>query len=87
MELPRINTCSVAVIGLGYVGLPLALELSKEQKCIRTGENLRRRIIGFDINEKRLKELRKGIEFLSNNSSYNSYIILFYQVFIYFAAG
>ena len=68
MVLPNINTCSVAVIGLGYVGLPLALELSKEQKCIRTGENLRRKIIGFDINEKRLKELRKGIDSTNESS-------------------
>ncbi len=36
------------IIGLGYVGLPLILNLSKKFNCI-----------GFDINEKRVKTLRK----------------------------
>ncbi len=39
----------IAVIGLGYVGLPLAVEFAKF-----------RHVVGFDINEKRLSELRKG---------------------------
>ena len=30
---PDLNTCTLAVIGLGYVGLPLAVELSKPQDC------------------------------------------------------
>lgn len=42
---------SVCVAGLGYVGLPLALLLSKKFN-----------VIGFDIDEKRIKELRKGID-------------------------
>ena len=33
----------IAVIGLGYVGLPLAVEFGKK-----------RQVIGFDINEKEL---------------------------------
>ena len=37
---------SIAVIGLGYVGLPLAVEFGK-----------RRRVIGFDININRLNDL------------------------------
>ena len=41
----------LAVIGLGYVGLPLALEFAKK-----------RNIIGFDTNEKRIKELNSGID-------------------------
>ena len=40
----------LAVIGLGYVGLPLALEYGKKTK-----------VIGFDINEKCTNELNKGI--------------------------
>ena len=40
---------SIAVIGLGYVGLPLALELAKSFK-----------VTGFDINERNLELLRKG---------------------------
>jgi UDP-N-acetyl-D-glucosamine/UDP-N-acetyl-D-galactosamine dehydrogenase len=43
---------NIAVIGLGYVGLPLALELA--QKFPET--------IGFDINEKKVEELRRGID-------------------------
>ncbi len=39
----------IAVIGLGYVGLPLAIEFGKI-----------RPVIGFDINEARIAELRGG---------------------------
>ena len=39
----------IAIIGLGYVGLPLAVEFAKLYKTI-----------GFDINDKRIKELRDG---------------------------
>ena len=41
----------LAIIGLGYVGLPLALEFSKK-----------RLVIGFDIYKKRIKELSSGID-------------------------
>ena len=54
--------CTVAVIGLGYVGLPLALEFAKPGKCIRTGESIRRLVIGFDIHAQRLDELRAGYD-------------------------
>jgi UDP-N-acetyl-D-galactosamine dehydrogenase len=50
----------VAVIGLGYVGLPLAVAFAVPQACVRTGRPLRRRVIGFDVNEARLEELRGG---------------------------
>lgn len=40
---------TLAIIGLGYVGLPLAVEFGK-----------RRAVIGFDINPKRVAELRSG---------------------------
>lgn len=39
----------IAVIGLGYVGLPLAVEFGK-----------RRAVLGFDINARRIEELRAG---------------------------
>jgi len=42
---------SVAIIGLGYVGLPLAIEFSKKYKTI-----------GFDINDKRIRELNNKID-------------------------
>ena len=41
----------IAVIGLGYVGLPLAVEFSKKF-----------RVIGYDLNIKRIAELKKGID-------------------------
>ena len=41
----------IAVIGLGYVGLPIALAFAREVK-----------VIGFDINEKRVGMMRKGID-------------------------
>lgn len=42
---------TIAVIGLGYVGLPLAVEFGKM-----------REVIGFDINENRIMELKKGVD-------------------------
>ena len=39
----------IAIIGLGYVGLPLAVEFSKKFE-----------VTGFDINENRIKELQSG---------------------------
>lgn len=44
-----MNDVKIAVIGLGYVGLPLAVEFGKQ-----------RPVIGFDINEARIAELRSG---------------------------
>ncbi|MDR1332504.1 MAG: nucleotide sugar dehydrogenase, partial [Tannerella sp.] len=41
----------IAIIGLGYVGLPLAVEFAGKYP-----------VIGYDINEKRIKELQSGID-------------------------
>jgi len=41
----------IALIGLGYVGLPLAVEFGKK-----------RSVVGFDINQSRINELKKGID-------------------------
>lgn len=41
----------IAVIGLGYVGLPLALELAKHFS-----------VVGFDINTKRVAMMREGVD-------------------------
>ena len=59
---PDQNDCTIAIIGLGYVGLPLAIEFSKKQKCNISGNILRRKVIGFDINSERLKNLKNGID-------------------------
>lgn len=45
------NKYKISVIGLGYVGLPLAISLSKHFK-----------IVGYDENNSRIDELRKGID-------------------------
>lgn len=60
--LPPLHTCTVAVIGLGYVGLPLAAAFATPAACVRTAAPLKRRVIGFDINGQRLDELRQGID-------------------------
>ena len=46
----------IAVVGLGYVGLPLAVEFGKKRK-----------VIGFDINTNRISELKNGFD--SSNGS------------------
>ena len=47
--LNKNKKISLAIIGLGYVGLPLALEFGKK-----------RSVIGFDINKHRINELIYG---------------------------
>jgi UDP-N-acetyl-D-galactosamine dehydrogenase len=42
----------IAVVGLGYVGLPLAAAFGEK-----------REIVGFDINAKRIAELKDGVDF------------------------
>ena len=44
-----INNAKIAVIGLGYVGLPLAVEFAKKYP-----------VTGYDISTPRIKELRQG---------------------------
>ena len=41
----------IAVIGLGYVGLPLAIAFSKFYK-----------VIGYDVNKLRILQLKKNID-------------------------
>tara|TARA_B100000963_G_scaffold158795_1_gene138220 strand:+ start:785 stop:2146 length:1362 start_codon:yes stop_codon:yes gene_type:complete len=62
-NLPDLSNCSICIIGLGYVGLPLAIEFSKVKKCLRTNKILNRKVIGFDLNKKRIKELKEGKDF------------------------
>jgi len=44
-----LNDFKLAIIGLGYVGLPLAVEFGKH-----------RSVVGFDINQKRITALKAG---------------------------
>ena len=45
----QLSELKIAVIGLGYVGLPLAVEFGKKVP-----------VVGFDINQKRIDELNSG---------------------------
>ncbi|MBS9524834.1 nucleotide sugar dehydrogenase [Litoribacter alkaliphilus] len=49
LSINEIKDQGIAVIGLGYVGLPLAVEFAKKFK-----------VVGFDINEGRIAELSNG---------------------------
>ena len=60
--LPKLENCSVAIIGLGYVGLPLTLEIGHKTTCLLTKQKLNRSVFGFDINKKRIEELEKGYD-------------------------
>ena len=62
LSFPPVNSCTVGIIGLGYVGLPLAIELAIQKKCSNTLTTINRRVIGFDVNHERLSELRCGID-------------------------
>jgi UDP-N-acetyl-D-galactosamine dehydrogenase len=68
MTAKKRNT--IAVIGLGYVGLPLAVEFGRKYQTL-----------GFDIDKERVSELKKGIdrtlevtseELLNTNLNYSS---------------
>ncbi len=49
MTIPTLDSIKLAIIGLGYVGLPLAVEFAKQ-----------RSVVGFDINQARIDALRSG---------------------------
>lgn len=46
-----MNNTRIGVVGLGYVGLPVAVSFSKKYE-----------VVGFDINEERIRELQLGID-------------------------
>ena len=47
--LPNFSDINISIVGLGYVGLPLAAEFGKK-----------RPVLGFDINAARIAELQSG---------------------------
>ncbi|CAB3638007.1 Vi polysaccharide biosynthesis UDP-N-acetylglucosamine C-6 dehydrogenase TviB [Trinickia soli] len=54
----NLEDIKLAIIGLGYVGLPLAVEFGKQ-----------RPVVGFDINAKRIADLREGHDFTLETTS------------------
>ena len=57
------NKKNISIIGLGYVGLPLAVGLSKYFN-----------ITGYDVNPNRIKELNKKID-ITNEIKLNSKVL------------
>jgi len=53
------NKMKVGIIGLGYVGLPLAVEIA----------NKGAKVIGFDINKTRVKQVNRGLSVISDVTS------------------
>jgi UDP-N-acetyl-D-galactosamine dehydrogenase len=47
----QFNDMPIGVVGLGYVGLPLAVEFGRKRK-----------VIGYDTNDLRIKDLKKGLD-------------------------
>ena len=58
MGLPALETAKIGVIGLGYVGLPLAVAFGSKQP-----------VIGFDLDAKRVAQLNQGIDSTGETST------------------
>ena len=55
------GTEKLALVGLGYVGMPIAVEFAKHVP-----------VIGFDINEKRVNEYKSGYDATNEVGEYDS---------------
>lgn len=56
----NVNDYKIAILGLGYVGLPLAIEFSKKYN-----------VLGFDINRTRIIDLNNGLDKTKEVSSFD----------------
>jgi UDP-N-acetyl-D-galactosamine dehydrogenase len=52
VNIVKLEDIKLSVVGLGYVGLPLAVEFGRK-----------RSVVGFDINQRRIDELKAGNDF------------------------
>ncbi|MDC0080735.1 nucleotide sugar dehydrogenase, partial [Flavobacteriaceae bacterium] len=66
-----IMKVKIGIIGLGYVGLPLAVEFSNKFKTV-----------GYDINEKRINELNNGVDSTLEVSTENLNIAISNNLFL-----
>ncbi len=57
-RIADIKQSKIAILGMGYVGLPLAIEFAKATK----NDDSCKEIIGYDISEKRINELSNAID-------------------------
>lgn len=67
-KLPNFESCRIAMIGMGYVGFPLSLEFAKVRNFKKRNKSADNAVIGFDLNDERLRQLSKGID-LGNQAS------------------
>lgn len=58
MALPALENCTIGVIGLGYVGLPLAVAFGARQP-----------VVGFDVNSERVEQLQQSSDITGETSS------------------
>ncbi len=59
-----IADLKITVIGLGYVGLSLAVEIGKKLS-----------VVGFDIHQKRIDELKIGQDYIILSLCRNKYVV------------
>ena len=62
MEFPNLYESEIAVIGMGYVGLPLAVQICKTEKCLITSNKKQHKVFGFDIDSSRIQDLKEGFD-------------------------
>ena len=69
----NLNKICIGVIGMGYVGLPLAMEFAKKIK-----------VIGFDINSNRINQLKNKIDVTNEISKleFNKSKKFFFQIIL-----
>ncbi len=60
-DLIKTNKIKIGIIGLGYVGLPLAVEIA----------NKGAKVIGFDISKKRVQQINNGLSVISDVTSFD----------------
>ena len=59
MKFPDIYNTKIAILGIGYVGLPLAMEFAYRKSCLRTNKPIKRSIFAFDTNKSRINQLKR----------------------------
>ena len=57
MNYPDLYNCKIAVIGLGYVGLPLAMEFAERKICSFSGNKISRKVVGYDMAKQAANEV------------------------------